>query len=395
MSEWKEIELGEVAHVQTGPFGSQLKNEQYITGGTPVVTVEHIQDFRIIDFDYPSITNEDKERLGKYLMKEGDILFTRVGSVDLSAYVGKGQDGWMFSSRMLRVRPSAEINSRFLSYFFQQKSFRDYIINIAVGATMPSINTGILKTIPISYPPLKEQNEIAEVLSSLDDKIDLLHRQNQTLEQMAETLFRQWFVEEADHNWEEVTISDYAEHSKVSIKPGANPLSIYAHYSIPGFDAGKEPVYELGQEIRSNKYQVFENSILFSKLNPHKDKRVWLILDEVPENAICSTEFQVIKPYHENHLYFIYGWLSNSYNYREISSGVSGTSGSHQRVSPNEIFLFPTPRVSDEVLEGYANSVKSIFQKQQNNQTQIRTLTALRDSLLPKLMSGEIKIDKN
>src|SRR5690606_4177777 len=133
---WKEVYLGDISDVQTGPFGSQLKNEQYITGGTPVVTVEHIQDFRIIDFDYPSITDEDKDRLSKYIMKEGDILFTRAGSVDLSAYVSKGQDGWMFSSRMLRVRPNQEINSRFLSYFFQQKSFRDYIINIAVGATM-------------------------------------------------------------------------------------------------------------------------------------------------------------------------------------------------------------------------------------------------------------------
>src|SRR5690606_26258803 len=169
--------------------------------GTPVVTVEHIQDFRIIEFDYPSITDEDKERLNKYLMKEGDILFTRVGSVDLSAYVNKIQDGWMFSSRMLRVRPNDEINSRFLSYFFQQKSFRDYILNISVGATMPSINTGILKTIPISYPPLPEQRAIASVLSSLDDTIDLLHRQNATLEKMAETLFREWFVEKVDEGW--------------------------------------------------------------------------------------------------------------------------------------------------------------------------------------------------
>ena len=165
MSEWKESELGEISNIQTGPFGSQLKNEQYITGGTPVVTVEHIKDFRIVDFRFPSITDSDKERLSKYLMKTGDILFTRVGSVDLSAYVSKKQDGWMFSSRMLRVRPNKEVNSRFLSYYFQQKSFRDYILNISVGATMPSINTEILKGIPVSYPPLSEQTAIASVLS--------------------------------------------------------------------------------------------------------------------------------------------------------------------------------------------------------------------------------------
>src|SRR5690606_34709567 len=97
---WKEVYLGDISDVQTGPFGSQLKNEQYIKGGTPVVTVEHIKDFRSTDFDYPSITDEDKDRLAKYLMKTDDILFTRVGSVDLSAYVSEKQNGWMFSSRM-------------------------------------------------------------------------------------------------------------------------------------------------------------------------------------------------------------------------------------------------------------------------------------------------------
>ena len=116
---WVETTLGEIAKVQTGPFGSQLKNEQYIIGGTPVVTVEHIVDFKIKDFNYPSVTEEDAKRLSKYLLKEGDIVFTRVGSVDLSAYVNRNQDGWMFSSRMLSVRPSKEINSKFLSYFFQ------------------------------------------------------------------------------------------------------------------------------------------------------------------------------------------------------------------------------------------------------------------------------------
>lgn len=190
---WVETTLGEVAKVQTGPFGSQLLNEQYITGGTPVVTVEHIVDFRITDFDYPSITDEDKNRLSKYLLKEGDIIFTRVGSVDLSAYVDKRQDGWMFSSRMLSVRTNDNVDSKFLSYFFRQDSFRKYIYRISVGATMPSINTSILKSIPISYPPLQEQTAIAKILTAFDDKIENLQAQNKTLETTAQTIFKEWF----------------------------------------------------------------------------------------------------------------------------------------------------------------------------------------------------------
>lgn len=102
-------------------------------------------------------------------MQTRDILFTRVGSVDLSAYFGERQNGWMFSSRILRVRPNEEINSRFLSNYFQQKSISDYILYISVVAKMHSINTEILKGIPISYPPLPEQKAIASVLSSLDN----------------------------------------------------------------------------------------------------------------------------------------------------------------------------------------------------------------------------------
>ena len=241
MCEWKECKLEQIAEVQTGPFGSQLKNEQYITGGTPVVTVEHINNFRIVDFDYPSVTDEDKSRLSKYLLKADDIIFTRVGSVDLSAYVKPHQDGWMFSSRMLRVRPTKEVNSKFLSYFFQQKRFRQHILNISVGATMPSINTEILKGIPVSYPPLPEQRAIASVLSSLDDKIDLLHRQNKTLEAMAETLFRQWFVEEADEGWESQPLGNL-----VTVKRGGSPRPIQEYLSETGYrwlkisDATKE-----------------------------------------------------------------------------------------------------------------------------------------------------------
>src|SRR5690606_12225691 len=103
-------------------------------------------------------------------------------------------EGWLFSGRCLRVRANNEIvDSRYLSFYFGQESFKETIKMVAVGATMPSINTTILSEVEVCIPPLPEQTAIAEVLSSLDDKIDLLHRQNKTLEQLAETLFRQWF----------------------------------------------------------------------------------------------------------------------------------------------------------------------------------------------------------
>ena len=187
------------------------------------------------------------------MLKAGDIIFTRVGSVDLSAFVKPHQDGWMFSSRMLRVRPIHEVDSRFLSYFFQQKRFREYILNISVGATMPSINTEILKGIPVAYPPLPEQKAIAEVLSALDDKIDLLHRQNKTLEQMAETLFRQWFVVEAGEDWEEGVLGDLVE-----VKYGKDHKKL---------QDGEIPVYGSGGVMRYAERSLYDNE---SVLIPRK-----------------------------------------------------------------------------------------------------------------------------
>jgi type I restriction enzyme S subunit len=390
MSEWKEIELGEVADVQTGPFGSQLKNEQYITGGTPVVTVEHIQDFRIIDFDYPSITDEDKDRLSKYLMKEGDILFTRVGSVDLSAYVSKGQDGWMFSSRMLRVRPNKEINSRFLSYFFQQKSFRDYIINIAVGATMPSINTGILKTIPISYPPLTEQKEIAEVLSSLDDKIDLLHRQNQTLEQMAETLFRQWFVEEFDN-------ANY-------VKLGKLVNTVDNRGKTPPWSEEKTeyPLIEvnaLGNRLvdysKIKKYVDEETFTTWFRAHPKKYDTLLSTVGSIGEFSMFIEEYGSIA---QNVVAFRAKGISPFYLYqtlkffsRDIKEFDIGSVQPSIKVSHLREYEIPVCTNSENLKEFDKISL-DICSKLETNQTQIVTLTALRDTLLPKLMSGALSL---
>lgn len=393
MSEWKEIELGEVADVQTGPFGSQLKNEQYITGGTPVVTVEHIQDFRIIDFDYPSITDEDKDRLSKYLMKEGDILFTRVGSVDLSAYVSKGQDGWMFSSRMLRVRPNQEINSRFLSYFFQQKSFRDYIINIAVGATMPSINTGILKTIPISYPPLEIQNAIASVLSSLDDKIDLLHRQNQTLEQMAEALFRQWFVEEADEGWEEKLLSEYfqlpggfAFKSKDYLDVGKYKVITIKGVQDGYLDSSSAARLEILPE-KIKPYQILNTGDILMSLTGNVG-RVCLV-DE--ENCLLNQRVAKIEPINRKWKAFAYFYFRQNEMIERLTYLSKGSA--QLNLSPVETLAQTEHFPDDSLIDSYCELVNPFLFKIMTNQTQIRTLSALRDTLLPKLMSGEVRVE--
>ena len=390
MSEWRTCKLGDVADVQTGPFGSQLKNEQYIKGGIPVVTVEHIVDFKIADFDYPSVTQEDKERLSKYLLKSGDIVFTRVGSVDLSAFVTLHQDGWLFSSRMLRVRPSATIDSRFLSYFFQQEKFRTHILNIAVGATMPSINTEILREIEISFPSLPEQRAIASILCSFDDKIDLLRRQNKTLEAMAETLFRQRFVEEADEGWEEIPLEQLC-----SVTRGASPRPII-QYVING----TVPWIKIADGSRSGNLFIENTKEFIIEDGVGKSVKVFpgdLILSN---SATCGFPYFVelegcihdgwllFRGFKRISKFFLFFFLRQIF--RELTSIADGSVQDNLNTSILKTYPVKVPPAF--LVNDFDNNAGIVIGKIRSNMYQIRTLEKMRNTLLPKLMSGEVRV---
>ena len=187
--------LSALADIQTGPFGSQLHKEDYVEIGTPIVTVEHLGQRVFTEQNLPCVSNADKERLSKYVLQTGDIVFSRVGSVDRCSYVDSEHDGWMFSGRCLRVRPTSEINSMYLYYFFCLNSTKEFVRNIAVGATMPSINTKLLGEVKVSFPEYACQKKIAALLSSLDNKIELNQKINDNLEQMANQLYEYWFIQ--------------------------------------------------------------------------------------------------------------------------------------------------------------------------------------------------------
>jgi type I restriction enzyme S subunit len=374
MSEWKEYKLGEIVELN---YGKGLTENKRMSGNVPVYSSAGITGWH----NEPLVNSEGliigrKGTIGKVYYSNAPFF-----CIDTAYYILPNEERY---------------DLKFLFYKLKTLGLEDLNEDSAV----PGLNRETVYSQDISLPGLPEQKAIASILSSLDDKIDLLHRQNATLEKMAETLFRQWFVErrpepvegKAKEEWEEGKVSDYALHLKDSIQPQKNPSTFYFHYSISSFDNGRIPITKLGEEVQSNKYKVQKNCILFSKLNPHKEKRVWLLQDEVEENSICSTEFQVIFPKNKQHLYFLYGWLTFNENYNEIACGVGGTSGSHQRIDPKTIFEFQCPLISDSVIENFNVKIKPIFKKQVINQIQIRTLMALRDTLLPKLMSGEIRV---
>lgn len=199
--EWQMVSLGFLidsnkAELATGPFGTMLQASEYRPTGTPVVAVQHIGENRLKHVDLPRVDEETAERLQRYKLKIGDIVFGRKGSVERRAIIRKEEEGWLEGSDCIRLRfLDEEISPEFVSYVLGSVAFKDWIMRHAGGATMPSLNQSILKLLPLPLPPLPEQRAIARILGALDDKIELNRRMNHTLEEMARALFKSWFVD--------------------------------------------------------------------------------------------------------------------------------------------------------------------------------------------------------
>lgn len=182
--------------IQTGPFGSQLHAADYVPVGVPSIMPQNIGDNRISEYGIARITPEDATRLSRYLVREGDIVYSRRGDVEKRALIRANEDGWLCGTGCLRVRLGDKgANPSYAAYYLGHPSVREWIVRHAHGATMPNLNTSILSSCPFVIPPSAEQRAIAHILGTMDDKIELNRRRNQTLEAMARALFKDWFVD--------------------------------------------------------------------------------------------------------------------------------------------------------------------------------------------------------
>ena len=187
--EWEVKTISEVAEVKTGPFGSSLHERDYVDDGTPIITVEHLSEHGIIHSNLPMVSDADKSRLRSYILRHNDIVFSRVGSVDRNSLVSEAEDGWLFSGRLLRVRASDHsVYSPYLSYHFHSEPFKQRVRGVAVGQTMASLNTQILKGVCVVLPTPAEQRAIAATLSDVDAllaKLDRIIAKKRDLKQAA------------------------------------------------------------------------------------------------------------------------------------------------------------------------------------------------------------------
>ncbi len=402
MTEWKTYRLGDVADIQTGPFGSQLHNKDYADEGSPIVTVEHLGNRHFTTQNLPLVSDADKVRLSKYILSEGDIVFSRVGSVDRCSYVSKAEDGWMFSGRCLRVRCSSKAYPLYVYYYFCLESIKQYIRNVAVGATMPSINTQIMSEIPILLPPLEEQRRIAGILGAIDDKIENNRRINTNLELQAQALYKQWFVDNRKEDWEEKPLSEIAEFIGGYSYKGNELVesSSTAMATIKNFERkGGFKVEGFKDIVASSKLKAEQHAELFDILVAHTDltqnadvignAEILLTFGKYSDIIFSMDLVKVLPKCNFPYKYLLAALLKNPYFKAHCLGYVNGTTVLHMSKKALPEYVVACP--SNQDAEKMDGAFKAYYLKMSEILQENEALATLRDTLLPKLMNGEIK----
>ena len=401
MKDWKEYKIGDIGTVVGGATPSTKEPSNY-DGDIPWITPKDLANHngRYISRGERMISQKGFDNCSCKMLPKNSILFSSRAPI---GYVAIANNELCTNQGFKSIIPNKNVvDSLFLYYLLAY--YRPVIENLGSGITFKEVSGSVMKNLVVNIPEVEEQKKIAAILSSLDDKIELNRRINDNLEQQAQALFKSWFVDfepfkdgkfvdselgRIPEGWKIVEANHFMTISKESINPTKNPTCLYTHYSIPAFDEALTPEIQYGCEIKSNKFFVYSGMTLFSKLNP-RIKRIWFI-DEAPNNSICSTEFIPYKSLGAN-CYFLYCYLNSKMFYDQAMSLVNGATGSHQRFHPNETlkFLFSYKK---EVVEEFNVLITPTLKEISKLAIETRKLTKLRDTLLPRLMSGELSIN--
>lgn len=382
MSEWKEYSLEEI----TEPI-----KEAYIPTGNDslfYIGLEHIEQESL---RLNSIGKSTDVTSNKFKFIQDDVLFGKLRPYFRK--VVKPNFSGICSTDIWVLRAKKNINQNFLFYFIANWDFVNLSNSGEGGTRMPRADWNYLKQTRWTIPSPKEQTAIASVLSSLDDKIDLLHRQNATLEKIAETLFRQWFVEEQKEGWKEGILDDI-----LTVKGGSTPITgepAYwngtIHWTSPRDITNLNGIYLFDTERKITKLGL---SKISSGLLP---KGTLLMSSRAPVGVLAFSEVPIAinqgyiaildnKGYSKE---FIYLWLkSNIDTVHSFSNGSTFMEISKSTFKTLQLLIPPKQTLNDFQL-----LIKPIFEKIKSGQSQICTLKALRDTLLPRLMNGEVTVE--
>lgn len=381
MGEWKEHKLSEVGTLQRGRSRHRPRYAFHLYGGPyPFIQTGEIKAASKYITSYEQTYSEEGLAQSR-LWPAGTLCITIAANI---AEIGILQFDACFPDSVLGFIPDAK-KADLDFVFYTLKYFQKELQVFGDGSVQDNINVGTFEQIKFPFPAVPEQRAIASVLSSLDDKIDLLHRQNKTLEALAETLFRQWFVEDVEEEWEEKGLDEIAEYlNGLALQnypaKSADALRVIKIRELKqGFtEASDKCNRELPEE-----YIVHDGDILFSWSGSLE-----IIVWAHGEGALNQHLFKVFSGKYPKWYYYL-ATKHHLPEFQRIASDKATTMGHIQRQHLQEAkVVVPPPNVMKE----YDKSLAPLIDKIIKNNSQIRTLTQLRDTLLPKLMSGEIRV---
>lgn len=328
----------------------------------------------------------------------GDILFSTVRPNQKHyGIIEAGTENLLVSTGFTVVTVDTTIaDPYFIYYYLTQSSVIESLQAIAEQSTStyPSIKPSDIEDIELDLPELETQKKIGSTLRMLDRKIALNEEINDNLEQQAQAIYHERFEtvspNDLPSDWRIVTLGEVATISNKSINPLKEPEILLEHYSIPAFDEARFPVFELSTSIKSNKFIIDASCFMISKLNP-TTKRVWKPYC-LTGNAVCSTEFIVYKAKDQSITDFLYSVIDSGSFSDFMCSHVTGSTGSRQRTTPSDTLSYELILPSEDELAEFQSLVSPMYAQMRINAIENDKLKRLRDSLLPKLMSGEIDV---
>ena len=399
--ELKKIYISDIGKVVTGKTPRTSVGENY-GGNIPFLTPSDDLSYKSAPKTTKTLTEQGLEEVKNCLLPPHSVCVSCIGS-DLGKVV-MTLEPTVTNQQFNSIIPNKNFNADFV-YYLMTLVGRELNYLSKTSTAVPIINKSSFSNYEVEVPNLETQEKIASILSSIDDKIELNRRINDNLEQQAQALFKSWFVDfepfkdgkfvESElgmipEGWSIKPLRDFITTSKKTVNPQRYPNIVFTHYSLPACDNGLQPENQYGSEIMSNKIVLEDNTILFSKLNP-RIKRIWFT-SLIENNSVCSTEFIPYKALNRKQYSFVYSLINSKLFYSYVLGFVNGATGSHQRFraedSLNLNFSF-----NDAVVDKFCNLMNPILAKTHSLRMEILSLSKIRNLLLPKLMSGELKIN--
>jgi len=391
MTEWIECTLDKLGEIVGGATPS-TKCEDYYGGSIPWITPKDLSSFkgRYITSGERNITEKGLASCSAQMMPKDAVLFTSRAPI---GYVAIASQSVCTNQGFKSIVVNEKADPLFVYYLLKYN--KDAIEAMGSGTTFKEVSGKTMRAVKVRIPlDVSYQKRIAAVLDSLDTKIENNERINDNLEQQAQAIYHERFETVSPNDlpseWRIVTLGEVATISNKSFNPLKEPEILLEHYSIPAFDEARFPVFELSTSIKSNKFIIDTSCFMISKLNP-TTKRVWKPYC-LTGNAVCSTEFIVYKAKDKTIIDFLYSVIdSNSFS-DFMCSHVTGSTGSRQRTTPSDTLSYELILPSEDELTEFQSLVSPMYAQIRINAIENDRLKRLRDSLLPKLMSGEIDV---